>query len=179
MKRLIRACKELDRKAQKEMVHHLSPFLFSICRRYAASHEDAQDLLQEVFILIFNNIEECLATEAPAFKAWCRRIAINCALAKKRKKQLMTTNKAPMDYQYAKGPAIYAKLEAEAILRLLDKIPEQYRMVFNLSIIDGYAHSEIAELLQIKESSSRTFLVRARQQMQKLITQQQQQKYTG
>lgn len=179
MKRLLRACKKLDRKAQKEMLSHLSPFLFPICRRYANGHEDAKDLMQEALILIFNNIEDCNATETPVFMAWCRRIAINNALAKKRKKQLPMSKEEPLDFQHTNGPAIYAKLEAEAILRLLDQLPEQHRMVFNLSIIDGYSHREIAEILNIKESSSRTFLVRARQRMQSLVTQQQKQKYTG
>jgi len=89
-KKLIKHCKSLDRKAQREMVNHLSPFLFPICRRYSKNFEDAKDLLQEALILIFNNIEQCKTEEIIPFKSWCKKITINNALAKLRKKSHQT-----------------------------------------------------------------------------------------
>ena len=172
MIKLLQGCKNLDRKAQREMVNHLSPFLYAICRRYTNTHEDAKDLLQESLILIFNNIEKCQSKEELPFKSWCRRIAINTALAKKRKKNLETEIMEESKCLDAVLPNIYSRLNVEDILQLLHYLPENQRLAFNLAIIDGYSHREISELLNIKESSSRTFLTRARHSLQQLIHQQ-------
>lgn len=171
MKKLIQGCKRLDRKAQREMVNHLSPMLFPICLRYANSREDAKDLLQEGLILIFNNLESLSSDEVPVFKAWCRRITINNALAKKRKKIFPLY---PLDDKATEAivsPRIQSQLQVDDILSLLQKLPENHRIVFNLAAIDGYPHREIAEFLEIKESSSRTFLTRARLLLQDLLVQ--------
>jgi len=167
-KNIIKACRQLDRKAQREMVNHLSPYLYVICRRYSKQHEDAQDLLQESLIAIFNNIEKCKTNEIPGFKAWCRRIAINKALEKKRKRGLSLETLTVVSV--ATIPAIQSQLNVTDILSLLSQLPENQRIVFNLSVMDGFSHREIGKILNIQESSSRTFLTRARQKLQKLIT---------
>ncbi len=169
---LIKSCKNLDRKAQREMVNYLSPFLFPTCKRYSNNHEDAKDILQESLILIFNNIEQCKSDEVHSFKSWCRRIAINTALAKKRKKKNFIENIIENENLRPSRPIIYSQLSVDEILRLLKLLPENQRNVFNLAVIDGYSHKEIASFLNIKESSSRTFLVRARLAMQQLIKKQ-------
>lgn len=169
MKKLIQDCKNLNRNAQREMVDHLSPFLYSICCRYALSHEDAKDLLQESLILIFNNIEKFEAQEVAPFKSWCRKIAINNALSKKRKKAILTEMINETEVNNASRPIVYSQLNVEDILSLLKSLPENQRMVFNLFIIDNYSHREIGEILNIRESSSRTFLTRARHSLQALI----------
>jgi len=153
------------------MVNHLSPLLFPVCLRYAKSREDAKDLLQEALILIFNNLEKLSSDETPVFKAWCQRITINNALAKKRKKTFAVY---PIDEKAAQAgvlPRIQSQLQVDDILELLQKLPEHHRIVFNLAVIDGYPHRQIAEFLNIKESSSRTFLTRARQLLQEMLIQ--------
>ena len=172
MKKLLQGCKNLDRKSQREMVNHLSPFLYAVCRRYSDSHEDTKDLLQESLILIFNNIEKCQSDEEAPFKSWCRRIAVNTALSKKRKKHIPTGTMENSKLAEAVHPNIYSRLNVEDILQLLQYLPENQRLAFNLAIVDGYSHREIAELLNVKESSSRTFLTRARQSLQQMIYQQ-------
>jgi len=168
MKNIIKGCRQLDRKAQREMVNQLSPYLYVICRRYTSQHEDAQDLLQESLIAIFNNIEKCKADGVAGFKAWCRKIAINKALEKKRKKGLILENLSGVSATTI--PAVQSQLNVNDILNLLERLPENQRIVFNLSVIDGFAHREIAAMLNIQESSSRTFLTRARQKLQELMT---------
>lgn len=168
MKKIIKGCRQLDRKAQREMVDHLSPYLYVICRRYSDQHEDAQDLLQESLISIFNNIEKCKADEIAGFKAWCRRIAINKALEKKRKKGLTLENLSGISVPTL--PVIQSQLNVNDILSLLERLPENQRTVFNLAVLDGFAHREIATMLNIQESSSRTFLTRARQKLQAMMT---------
>lgn len=169
MKKLLQDCKNLERKAQRKMVDYLSPFLFPICLRYADSREDAKDLLQEALILIFNNLESFSSNEEAPFRHWCRRIAINKAFAKKRKKIVPMYAMKERDENHPLAPSINSKLNVDDILKLLESLPEHHRNVFNLAVIDGYAHKEIAQLLEIKESSSRTFLTRARNLLQRLI----------
>jgi len=168
LEKLIKSCKNKDRKAQREMVDQLAPYLFGICRRYAAQAEDARDLLQDAFIRIFNHIDQCQTNEY-AFRSWCKTITVNVALSKLRKKGL--GNKVEIN-DFVCGvaaPKVYGKINAHDILKLLEKLPEKQKLVFNLSVLDGYSHKEIAEMLGIGESSSRTFLVRARGRLQKLI----------
>ncbi len=169
MKELLQGCRKLDRKAQREMVNHLSPFLFPLCRRYSNTQEDAKDLLQEALILIFNNIKQCSSNEKRVFLGWCRRIAINNALAKKRKKGFEMKAIEKAEIANGQAPIINSKLNVDDILNLLNILPTNQRMVFNLAVVDGYTHKEIAKLLAIKESNSRTLLTRARQTLQSLI----------
>ncbi len=171
IEKLIKGCRNLDRKAQREMVNLLSPFLYSICRRYTENHHDAKDIMQDSLILIFNNIGKCKSNEESGFKSWCAKIAVNTALAKRRKKSYTMEERSSNDLNYNVSPKIHSRLHVEDILGLLQLLPEKQRNVFNLIVMDGFSHKEAASLLEIEESSSRTFLVRAREKMQQLIHQ--------
>ncbi|HRI61332.1 MAG TPA: RNA polymerase sigma factor [Saprospiraceae bacterium] len=164
---LLKLCKNYERKAQRQIVDLLAPFLFSVCKRYERSHADVQDLVQEALILIFNNIEQFRGGEKE-FMAWCRRIAINQCLQKFRKKNIpletLEGNPDPCEL-----PGIFSKMGVEEILQVLDSLPENQRIVFNLSILDGYSHAEIGRELNIAESHSRTLLTRARAALQDII----------
>ncbi|MEM9820445.1 MAG: RNA polymerase sigma factor [Bacteroidota bacterium] len=169
MKNILKGCRNLNRKAQREMVNLLSQFLYPVCRRYANSHEDAKDLLQESLILIFNNIHQCKSNQINGFKGWSRKITINTALAKQRKRGFRMEVIHTLSVEHIDHPDVHSQLNVEDILTLLEQLPRNQRIVFNLAIIDGYSHREIADFLDIKESSSRTFLARARNTMQQLI----------
>jgi len=170
MEKLIKSCKNLDRKAQREMVNHLSPMLYSICLRYAnRNHEATKDLVQESLIRIFNNMDKCDATTELPFKGWCKKVAINLALGKLRKKKIKTQEIDINTTRHKDNPAAISKLNVDDILKLLANIPDQHRLVFNMSVIDGYKHAEIAKILNIQESSSRAFLARARKALQRMI----------
>ncbi len=170
MKKLIQGCRNLNRTSQREMVDYLSPYLYAICRRYTDSHEDAKDVLQDSLISIFNNMDQCKSNETAVFKSWSARITVNTALSKKRKLSYkMERNELETDTRNF-SPPVHSQLNVEDILKLLHLLPEKQRTVFNMVVIDGFSHKETAQMLQIKESSSRTFLVRAREKMQQLIT---------
>lgn len=166
---LIRAIKNHDPLAQRQLVDRYSPYLYAICYRYLKQREDAQDALQEALILIFKNIHQ-VKVEETAFKAWSKRIAINVSLAKFRKAAYQNEScPAELPEPDLVHPKVLEQLKIGDILKLLDQLPTQQRQVFNLFIIDGYSHQEIAEILEIKTSYSRTLLTRARAQMQILI----------
>ena len=165
---LLKSCKDYDRKAQRQMVDLLAPFLSGICKRYERSQTNVQDLVQEALIRIFNNIEQCRGEEK-VFLCWCRRIAVNICLQKFRKKDLpvetLETGADP-----AVLPGIISKMGVDDILKILDCLPENQRLVFNLNVLDGYSHAEIGRELRIAESHSRALLTRARAALQELIT---------
>lgn len=165
---LLKSCKNYDRKAQRQMVDLLAPFLSGVCKRYERSQTNVQDLVQEALILIFNNIEQCRGEEK-VFLGWCRRIAINVCLQKFRKKSLPTeTLDAGPDS--GEPPGVLSQMGVEDILNILDCLPENQRLVFNLNVLDGYSHAEIGRELQIAESHSRALLTRARAALQEMIT---------
>lgn len=167
MKNLIKQCKHYNRHAQREMVEHLTPFLSKIIYRYTLNYPDTQDYLQEVLILILNKIKSFSSTDEVKFYAWCKRVCINYAISQKRKQKTIV----PLDFVEAKAApeSPLQDLYKDELLNIVSQIPETYRNVFNLIVVDGYSHKEVAEILQIKESSSRAYLVRARHAIQELL----------
>lgn len=168
-KQLIKDCQGYKKPAQFELVKRYSGILMTVCRRYISDQSAAKDVLQESFIRIFSNINQYKPTGS--FEAWMRTITIRCALASL-KKRAAKRETVIAEINDTKGiePAIYAQLETEAIIELIQTLPEHFRAVFNLNIIEGYSHKEIAKLLNIKESTSRAQLTRARKLLQQKWT---------
>lgn len=166
---LVRACQQNDRNAQRLMVEQFSPLLYSISLRYAPDASFAKDILQEGLIRVFKNIGQYDPAKGK-LKSWLSRIIINTALTHYKKLRYDTEiyNLATTPDQ-VEIPDVYAQLGAEELMKLIEQLPEGYRLVFNLSIIEGYSHKEIAELLDIKEASSRSQLQRARKHLQAII----------
>jgi len=169
---ILPAAKLKERKAQRALVDCISPYLFTICRRYAVNTEDAKDILQDALILIFKNIEK-FDSDPKGFKPWISKITVNVALSRFRKSYNVNEwypgELILHPYQEAK---ILDQLQAEDILELINRLPVLQKQVFNLFIVDGYSHAEISEMLGIKLSHSRTVLTRARKRIQELIFEQ-------
>jgi len=170
MKDILKGCRQFDRRSQRKMVDYLVPYLTAISSRY--SNRDlplTKDLVQESLINILNNIDKCQATQEMVFKAWCKKVCINTCLQVLRKK-MNKTHSLSLEYKApTTDPIAIQKLHVDDILRLLNMLPEHHRLVFNLAVIDGFKHKEISQILEITESSSRTFLTRAKAKLQKLI----------
>jgi len=170
MDKLIKKCKQYDRHAQREMVNHLSSMMYAICLRYSNNNiESAKDLVQESLIKVFNNINKCQAKTLIQFKAWAKTITINTALAEIRKNKLIVEDLEVVSNSLECSATILDNLNAKEIIAYLNDLPLKHKTVFNLFVIDGYSHKEIGEILNIKESSSRTFLVRAREALKKVL----------
>ncbi len=162
VKDLIIGCKNDDRRSQKALVDTFAPYLFAISKRYMRDESEAKDIIQEAFISIFNNIQN-FRSEPYAFKAWMRQITVNTALQKIRKsyrtKEVMP--ETMMDDRN-EMPEIYQKFDVDDIMKIINQLPDKYRQVFNMYVIDGYSHREIGDELGLKESSSRALLTRAK-----------------
>ncbi|GGH82970.1 DNA-directed RNA polymerase sigma-70 factor [Filimonas zeae] len=141
----------------------------SVCLRYAADASEAEDILQEGFIRIFSYIHQFKFEGS--FEGWLRRIVVNSALKQLQKKKI--SFKEISDHQESSprmDPYVYSNLGEEELLKLINALPEGYRVVFNLSVIEGYSHEEIAQLLNVQPSTSRSQLVKARKMLQNQIT---------
>lgn len=139
--------------------------MMAVCLRYARSHEEAEDLLQDSFIKVFDGISDFQFKGS--LEGWVRRITINTALRHYQRNSLRPEmNGAEWELETAEEPDVYGYLEAESLMNLISKLPDGYRIVFNLYAIEGYNHKEISEMLGIQESTSRSQLVKARKMLQ-------------
>jgi RNA polymerase sigma-70 factor (ECF subfamily) len=165
---LIKGCLKRDRTAQKRLYDTYSPKMYAVCCRYIKDSMEAEDVLVTAFTKILQRIEQYKAEGS--FEGWVRRVVVNEALTYLRKHRSMyiETNleTADRDPDYA---SISDHLEEEDLLKMIQELPSGYRIVFNLYAIDGYSHKEIAEQLNITESTSKSQLSRARVFLQKLL----------
>ncbi len=135
--------------------------MFGICLRYAASHDEAQDILQEGFIKVFEKLPSYKGTGS--FEGWIRKLFIHTAIEKYRERIYHLPMGEITDHQLSlhhnQAPDM---LHTKDILQFIQNLPAQYRLVFNLYALEGYSHKEISKALSISESTSRSNLSRAR-----------------
>jgi RNA polymerase sigma factor (sigma-70 family) len=164
---LIRRCAANDRAAQRLLYDRFAPLVLSICRRYAGLQQ-AEDVMQDSFIRVFQYLVQY--RNEGSFEGWIRRICVNTCI-----RHLEKAKRLSVDYfgeampDQAVEPDIISRLNANELLTIIDKIPDGYKTVFNLSVIEGYNHKEIAQLLGIEESSSRSQLTKARKYIQRSL----------
>ena len=165
---LIQNCIKGDRKSQKEIYERHSGKMLSVCRRYARHEMEAEDIFHDAFIKVFSNISQFHFSGS--FEGWIRRIMINTALKYISKKSFKNENIGIEDYKEDSiGPTAFSKLSHDELLKLIDALPNGYRTVFNLYVIEGFSHKEIGVMLKIGESTSRSQLVKARRILQQKV----------
>ncbi len=167
---LIQGCIQENKQCQKEVFRRYAGRMLAICLRYARHRLEAEDILQDAFIKIFDKIASF--EFKGSFESWIRRIVVNTALKNYRKSSFQYEQIGlEEELDVAIDPVIYNDLHTEELMNLVARLPDGYRIVFNLFAIEGYSHREIAETLNIKESSSRSQLVKARKLLQNMILQ--------
>lgn len=158
---IIKGCSKNDPKCQKMLFDRYSGKMFAVCIRYTASMEDAEDVLQEGFVRVFNYIQTY--KNAGSLEGWIRRVIINVAL---RHYQKTKTHHEMMQHnnnaELTTMPEVISQLSEQDLLAIINQLPEGYKIVFNLYAIEGYSHLEIGEMLGIQESTSRSQLTKAR-----------------
>lgn len=167
---LIQGCRQHHPESQRRFFKWLAPVMMTVCRRYAPDRAAAEDILQEAFVKVFRHFDRYQPDKSPV-EAWVRRIVVNTAIEHWRKWQkqyvLITEDNIPDQFS---DPGGAMQLEAEDILALIQRLPPGFKMVFNLYAVEGYSHAEIAQLLNITESASRSQLARARKQLQEMLS---------
>lgn len=176
LEKLIQECLAHNRASQKELYLLYKDVLFHLSLKYCSSFSDAEDNLQDAFIEIFNNLKKY--DNKGSFEGWMKRITINKAIDKYKK----SIQNSDIPYLF-----VEEKEEEEAIdildisvneiLQMIQNLPNQYRLVFNLYQLEGYSHKEIASLLAISESTSKSNFHRAKKILREEIHKSQKKKY--
>lgn len=159
IEQLINDCKKNDIKAQEQLYRQYAPKLFSVCLKYSSNYTEAQDNLQDGFLLIFEKIHQF--SFKGSFDGWLKRLVINNILQKYRTETLLSL----VDEEIKDEVEIEVdddNVSMEYLMKIIQELPERYRLVFNLYAIDGYSHQEIAEQLNINIGTSKSNLSRAR-----------------
>ena len=167
--KLIKKCTEGNLLAQKMFYEKFAGKMFGVTLRYMNGNDEAQDVLQEGFIKVFNNLP--LYKNKGSLEGWIRRIIVNTALdqIRKNKKFMNHVEVDNVGYLLDDESYIIEGLEAEDLLKIINQLPEGYRVVFNLFGIEGYSHKEIGERLNITESTSKSQYSRSRKILRKLL----------
>jgi len=169
---LINGCIRGNAACQKEVFNRYAGHMLGVCQRYARNPDDAEDILQDSFIKVFNKIGQFKFEGS--FEGWVRKIVVNTAL---KKYSLIRYSKELTGYELNENneayinPAAYTHLTEKDLLVLINNLPDGYRLIFNLYVIEGYQHEEIANMLGIQPGTSRSQLVKARTMLQKQILQ--------
>jgi RNA polymerase sigma factor (sigma-70 family) len=175
---IIARCKKQDRNAQELLFRQYATYMMGICMRYSRNREDAQDLLHEGFIKAFQAIKDF--REQSSLKTWLASIFVNTALS-----YLRIKNRHPvihLDEEINHGPEqpddsdslpdhVFYDLNIDEVLAYVQCLPDKYRLIINLYVIDDFSHAEIAKALNISEGTSKSQLSRARKLLGKLIMQ--------
>ncbi|MBL7768289.1 MAG: RNA polymerase sigma factor [Flavipsychrobacter sp.] len=153
---------------QEALYQKYAPKMYAVCLRYAGNNDDAQDLLQEGFIKVFRNLEKY--RHEGSFEGWMRRIFVNTSIEQYRRKVHLNS----ISEQEERGiedasVSVLDQLAERDIVQLVQELSPGYRAVFNLYVIEGYSHKEIAELLSISEGTSKSQLARAKSILQKKV----------
>lgn len=167
---LLAGCLRGEPAAQTAFYRHFAPELLGVCLRYAHSRADAQDILQEAFIRIFERLDQYQGNGV--LEGWLRRVVVTTAVNHyhtelrywKRNVELTEANHVTTD-----GNDLLSQLSANELLVLINRLPTGYRMVLNLYCIEGYSHAEIAAQLGIEERSSSSQLHKARRMLQAMV----------
>jgi|TARA_B110000503_G_scaffold34506_1_gene56235 RNA polymerase sigma factor (sigma-70 family) len=158
--KLIADCQKNDRKAQEALYHKYASILFGLCLKYSPNRVEAEDNLQDAFITIFGRIGQY--TGKGSFEGWIKRVTVNTVLQKYRKKRVLTLPEDDILEAAEEFTEDEPSLPLSFLLSIIQELPERYRLVFNLYVLDGYTHKEIGELMGISDGTSKSNLARAR-----------------
>jgi len=165
--KLLKGLKNNEEQAFKELVFSFSARLMTLTRIYARSEADAKDTLQDAYMVVYRKIKDFHGTKEYQLYGWIKRIIINISLSKNQKKYLHLESSLDI-LKVEKGfkENTISKLSHDEIMDIIFKLPNDYRQVFALHVIEGYSHKEISEMLKISVSNSKVLLFRSKKLLQ-------------
>lgn len=168
---ILQGCLKNQPAAQQELYSKYSPKMLSVCYRFARNREDAEDMLQEGFIRVFTQIHQF--QNKGSFEGWIRRIIVHTCInhLKKYKKFNDSVDIAQAHTLQVREDSVPSIIQAKQIVECIRMLPIGYRTVLNLFAIDGYTHREIAGMLDIEESTSRSQYTRAKAMLEQILIQ--------
>jgi RNA polymerase sigma factor (sigma-70 family) len=168
---VIAGCRKNERQAQNLLFKYFEKKVLAVCMRYTSSFDEARDLQQETFIKVFRVLIQT-SEVIDSIDSFIVRVAVNTAIDFLRKKKSLSLDAAAENQNAIMFPAALDSLNEEDLIRVIQCLPPACRTVFNLSVIEGYAHKEIGKMLHITESASRAYLTRAKQLLRVKISEQ-------
>jgi RNA polymerase sigma factor (sigma-70 family) len=167
--KVVRGCQENKPGAQRELYDMFKSKMYGICLRYAGNYDDAQDILQDGFIKVFEKIHQF--GFKGAFEGWIRKVMVNTALEKYR----LHYRQVPMDdniieIEKEQENNFVSDIDVNELVRIIQELSPRYRVVFNMYALEGFSHREISEMLQISEGTSKSNLSRARAILQEKVS---------
>lgn len=157
---LIKNCIERDAKAQSQLYKQYASKLFSLCLKYSKNYAEAEDNLHDAFITIFNKIDQY--NKKGSFEGWLKRVAINTSLQRYRENVGVYDIINEGNIEDVSVDINEDDVSIEYLLQIIQELPDRYRLIFNLYVLDGYSHVEISELINISTGTSKSNLARAR-----------------
>lgn len=164
---LFKGCLKNDRKSQRILYQHFYGYGLSICLRYSENRDEAVELLNEAFMKIFTNLKKFDSSKS--FKPWFRKILINTCINNFKKKKIAFKVELDEVNDYSTPDEILSGISYEEILDMIRKLSPAYRTVFNLFVIEGFKHEEIAEMLGISIGTSKSNLSKAKKNMRVIL----------
>ena len=161
--------KQGDRRAQKAIYDALSGKMFAVCLRYMSDRQSAEDVLQEGFVSLFAKLDTF--SGEGSFEGWARKIFVNAALMSLRKNDVLKDS-TDVDTAWnvsSEAPSAVQQIGYKELSKMISELPAGFRTVFNMYVVEGYSHAEIAAALGISETTSRSQLLRARAMLQSKI----------
>jgi RNA polymerase sigma factor (sigma-70 family) len=168
---LIAKARKGNRRAEHELFELFAPKMLSICRQYVKNNNLAEEVMLTGFLKVFTHLKSFQGNGS--FEGWIRRIMVNESISQLRKdKKLLFSDDIEIENSMSQVAYVETELEVGEIQLLIDALPDGYKTVFVLYAVEGYKHGEIAELLQISESTSKTQLFKARRMLQEKVNKQ-------
>ncbi|MFT3682776.1 MAG: sigma-70 family RNA polymerase sigma factor [Ferruginibacter sp.] len=165
---IIHGCINKKENCQRQLFTLYAGKMMSVCLRYANDEQQAQDILQEGFIKVFKNMHQYRFEGS--FEGWLRRVFVTTALREISRQKFYVSEMAVVDNAvYSIDPDVVSKISADEIHSMIRQMPDGYRTIFNLNVIEGYSHEEIAGMLGIQATTSRGQLLKARRHLQEMI----------
>lgn len=163
--KIIAKCKRGDRQAGEQLYRMFSPKMFAVCIRYSRTREEAEDNLQDGFIKVLESVGQY--SGKGSFEGWMKRVFVTTALEKFRKASPLQLTEELPDVQDEEMPD--EEIPAEVLLEFVSQLPDKYRMVFNLYVMEQLPHKEIAAMLGISEGTSKSNLARGKEILKKRV----------
>jgi RNA polymerase sigma-70 factor (ECF subfamily) len=160
LEQLINNCKKNDAKAQSQLYKRYASKLFSLCLKYSKNYAEAEDNLHDTFITVFSKINQF--NNKGSFEGWLKRIAINTSLQGYRKNVGVYDIVNEAHIEDVTINIDNEDVNIDFLLKIIQELPDRYRLIFNLYVLDGYSHVEISELINISTGTSKSNLARAR-----------------
>lgn len=166
---LVEQCKANNRSAQLQLYRKYCEGMYFVAMRFLKNEDDAEDIVQESFIKAFQRLEQFRGDVT--FGAWIKRIVVNGCIdfLKSKKQRLIELDESYMHIEEETSWEVHEDIDLETVKRALEELPDKYKYVVQLFLMEGYDHSEIAEILGISETASRTRLLRGKGRLKELL----------